>query len=135
MKTKIIEIFNGLDNLQKILVLVILALVSFSVATSASYGVFSSVNKGSKPSEKTTASLPGPSNALDEEPNEPRTESCPLNGSMHTKIAQQSWEKRRPLAIMIENHTESRPQSGLSVADVVYETVAEGQYWFSCILA
>lgn len=126
MKTKIIETFNGLDNLQKILVLIILALVSFSVATSASYTVFNSVNKEGKPSEKATASLPGPSNALDEEPNEPRTESCPLNGSMHTKTAEQSWEKRRPLAVMIENHTEARPQSGLSAADVVYEAVAEG---------
>ncbi len=32
---------------------------------------------------------------------------------------------KRPLAIMIENHPESRPQSGLDVADVVYEAPAE----------
>lgn len=32
----------------------------------------------------------------------------------------------RPLAIMVENHPDARPQSGLSRADVVYETLAEG---------
>lgn len=32
----------------------------------------------------------------------------------------------RPLAVMIENHPDSRPQSGLSKADIVYEALAEG---------
>ena len=32
----------------------------------------------------------------------------------------------RPISIMIENHPDSRPQSGLSEADVVYEVLAEG---------
>lgn len=33
---------------------------------------------------------------------------------------------QRPIAIVIENHSDSRPQSGLSNADLVYETLAEG---------
>ncbi|TYP54970.1 Protein of unknown function (DUF3048) [Thermosediminibacter litoriperuensis] len=33
---------------------------------------------------------------------------------------------RRPLAVMIENETSARPQSGLNKADVVYEALAEG---------
>lgn len=33
---------------------------------------------------------------------------------------------RRPIAVMIENHPDSRPQSGLAEADLVYETLAEG---------
>lgn len=33
---------------------------------------------------------------------------------------------RRPLAIMVENHPEARPQFGLSRAAVVYEAIAEG---------
>ncbi len=33
---------------------------------------------------------------------------------------------KRPFAVMVENHPDSRPQSGLSAADVVYETLAEG---------
>ena len=34
--------------------------------------------------------------------------------------------KLRPLAIMVENHPDARPQSGLSDADIVYEALAEG---------
>jgi hypothetical protein len=56
----------------------------------------------------------------------PKTEVCPLNGEMFTKGEEDIWEKRRPLGIMIENHLDSRPQSGLSRADVIYEAVAEG---------
>lgn len=56
----------------------------------------------------------------------PRTEECPINGEMLTTKHKELWEKRRPLGIMIENHKESRPQSGLSSADVIYEVVAEG---------
>lgn len=33
---------------------------------------------------------------------------------------------RRPLAVMVENHPDARPQSGLTDADLVYETLAEG---------
>lgn len=57
---------------------------------------------------------------------QPKTEGCPLNGEMFTKDEKKIWEKRRPLTVMIENHAEARPQSGLSKADVVYEMVAEG---------
>ncbi len=56
----------------------------------------------------------------------PLTEECPINGRMLTEKHKALWEKRRPLGIMIENHTEARPQSGLTSADVVYEFVAEG---------
>lgn len=34
--------------------------------------------------------------------------------------------KRRPIAVMIENYWEARPQSGLDKADIVYEVLAEG---------
>lgn len=56
----------------------------------------------------------------------PKTETCPLNGELYSKQQKEWWEKHRPLGIMIENHEETRPQSGLSFADVVYEAVAEG---------
>lgn len=56
----------------------------------------------------------------------PKTESCPINGELFTKEQMELWSKKRPIVAVIENHTESRPQSGLSVADVVYEAVAEG---------
>lgn len=59
-------------------------------------------------------------------PSEPLTEECPINGAMYGKTAKQKWVKRRPLAVVVENHHEARPQSGISAADVVYEAVAEG---------
>ncbi len=59
-------------------------------------------------------------------PDEPKTEACPTNGEKLTKQHKSAWEARRPLGVAIENHVDSRPQSGLSSADVVYEAVAEG---------
>lgn len=59
-------------------------------------------------------------------PDEPKTEACPLNGQLLTKTQKSKWEKRRPLGVMIENHKDARPQSGLSSADIIYEAVAEG---------
>lgn len=56
----------------------------------------------------------------------PKTEECPINGAMFTREERKIWEKRRPIAAIIENHVDSRPQSGLSRADVIYEAVAEG---------
>jgi len=35
-------------------------------------------------------------------------------------------DKRHPLAVAIENHTDARPQAGLSSADIVYEALTEG---------
>lgn len=60
------------------------------------------------------------------DPSLPKTEACPMNGKLYTKPEKALWEKRRPIGVMIENHTEARPQSGLSKADIIYEAVAEG---------
>jgi hypothetical protein len=56
----------------------------------------------------------------------PKTQSCPLNGLKYTVDEEKIWSARRPLMVMIENHDESRPQSGLQNADIVYEAVSEG---------
>jgi len=56
----------------------------------------------------------------------PKDQVCPLNGGMFTKTEKNLWEKRRPLTVMVENHQDARPQSGLGKADIVYEAVAEG---------
>lgn len=58
--------------------------------------------------------------------NLPKTEPCPLNGKLYTKPEREAWESRTPLAVMIENHPDARPQSGISNSDVVFEAVAEG---------
>lgn len=56
----------------------------------------------------------------------PKTKVCPINGQLYTKEEEAIWSTRRPLMVMIENHEDSRPQSGLQGADIVYEAVAEG---------
>lgn len=120
----IFNILNNLSSLQRSLVVSIAAIVLFVVSAGTSYTLFSRV--GQPAGGSLVTSLPGPSTSVTEEPSEPKTEECPLNGAMRTKTARENWVTRRPLAVMIENHTESRPQSGLSSADIVYEAVAEG---------
>jgi hypothetical protein len=53
---------------------------------------------------------------------EPELFVAPYSGRMVEK----SVLEKRPIAVMIENHPDSRPQSGLNDADIVYETIAEG---------
>ncbi len=50
----------------------------------------------------------------------------PLTGVMYTKEESAVWSVERPLAVMVNNHPDARPQAGLDKADVVYEIVAEG---------
>ncbi len=122
----IVNTFAGLTNIQKILSLIIVAAVLYGGSASFSYSIFGNITQLPSGKEALTTSLPGPIAALEEDPNEPKTEECPLNGNKHTKKAKDFWEKRRPLAVMVENHSEARPQSGLSTADIIYEAVAEG---------
>lgn len=118
--------FNNLSTIQKSLVVSILSIVLFVLFAGISFSIFSKIlGGGGAPGELITA-LPAPGAAVEEDPNEPKTEVCPLNGAMKTKRSKDNWVTRFPLAVMIENHQEARPQSGLSYADVVYEAVAEG---------
>jgi hypothetical protein len=50
----------------------------------------------------------------------------PINGVFYTKKEAAKWQKRVPLAVMIENHSLARPHSSVSKAEVVYEALAEG---------
>lgn len=64
-------------------------------------------------------------NASGEKPSIQETEAtypAPLDGAMTDLDS----SNRHPLAIIVENHTDARPQSGLNKASVVYEAVAEG---------
>lgn len=111
--------------------ILIIALVLYIASTVVSYGVFS-MTLGRIPTGEVVVPVTEEeeealiTKLLDIDPNEPKDQPCPLNGKMYTNTEREAWEKRRPLAIMIENHPESRPQSGLSNADVVFEAIAEG---------
>lgn len=58
-------------------------------------------------------------------PSEPKTEESPINGLLFTKTEMDLLKRRRPIAVMINNHSEARPQSGLNSADIVYEALVE----------
>lgn len=120
------SIFKSLNTLQKSLLVAIVSIVVYFVSAGVAFSIFSTKSPGPSSNNGQVNSLPNPSQAIEEDPSAPKTEACPLNGSMHTKQAKDNWVLRRPLSVMIENHIEARPQSGLSSADVVYEGVAEG---------
>lgn len=104
----------------------LIGLAIYLIATGLSFATFTYLGKKSAANnlQVTTAGGTGTHFVID--PSIPRTQPCPINGKLYTKQEEDIWKKRRPLAIMIENHAEARPQSGLSSADVVYEAVAEG---------
>lgn len=107
----------------KIAKLLIASVILYALSAGVSYMVFNSVLK--KPLSITTpfGNLTDVTSGAEEGP---KDQPCPLNGAMYTKARKEQWEKRRPLGVMIENHTDARPVIGLSRADVIYEAVAEG---------
>ena len=94
----------------------------FLVAAGISWAIFSLTSKSGGSS--VVSNLTGKKSKINL--NLPKTEECPINGMKYTKPEKDIWTKRRPITAMIENHADSRPPSGLSKADVVYEAVAEG---------
>ncbi len=106
--------------------ILVLAFVVYFLATGASYFLFAKsplAQKFTSPAPPLTTESTG---ELTFDDALPKTEACPLNGAKYSKQQKDWWEKHRPLGIMIENHENARPQSGLLAADIIYEAVAEG---------
>lgn len=107
------------------LVTLLLVVGIYLLFTGISFAIFSNAS-----SSKKLGSTPPPGKtaggALKFDDTLPKTEACPMNGVLYSKQQKQWWEDHRPLGIMIENHEDARPQSGLSFADVIYEAIAEG---------
>lgn len=60
-------------------------------------------------------------------PNFSLNDGPPTEAAMLTGLpVEPDKAKRRPLAVMIENHPDARPQAGLEKADVVFEAIVEG---------
>lgn len=55
--------------------------------------------------------------------NDQQVQTFPSIGGL---LVSESESKLRPLAVVIENHSDSRPQSGYNDAEIVYEVLAEG---------
>ncbi|MBI3379607.1 DUF3048 domain-containing protein [Candidatus Gottesmanbacteria bacterium] len=109
--------------------IILAALGLYLVVTGISYATFTFI-LGKSGGVSITSPLakvsPAPKLKSKVDPSIPKDQVCPLNGIKYTKNEKEVWDKRRPLAVMIENSSEARPQSGLSRADVVYEALAEG---------
>ena len=109
---------------RKALTLIVLLGV-FVFTTGISYAVFSKL----APSITVTpisGKITSQNGTLKFDDSLPKTEACPMNDVLYSKQQKSWWEKHRPLGVMIENHEDARPQSGLSSADIIYEAVAEG---------
>ncbi|OGG08002.1 hypothetical protein A3D05_00735 [Candidatus Gottesmanbacteria bacterium RIFCSPHIGHO2_02_FULL_40_24] len=106
---------------------ILLGLALYFISSGISYAAFNLTNL-SPP--YITASLlnvsPSTKAKYKVDPSVPRDQVCPLNGVKYTKQESDIYDGRRPLAVMIENSEDSRPQSGVSRADIVYEAIAEG---------
>ncbi len=114
-------------NKERYILTGLIGLALYLIATGLSFAAFSYAGKKAAPAATGTVnSVGGSKQGFVIDPSVPRTEACPINGKLYTKQEKDVWTKRRPLAVMIENHVEARPQSGLSSADVIYEAVAEG---------
>lgn len=124
MKSKGLWIRQDLKSMKNKILGLGLVLVIYLISASASYLLFS--GNATSSNIKITAPTAGTSGKLAFDNALPKTEPCPMNGALYSKQQRSWWEQHRPLGVMVENHAESRPQSGLSSADVVYEAVAEG---------
>lgn len=67
-----------------------------------------------------TSSFPGNGNSTAPQP------TAALLPGLNGTLVPADIAERRPIAVVIDNHPDARPASGLSEADVVYETLAEG---------
>lgn len=109
----------------------IVVLILYVLSSGLSFLAFSSFSKSSVANTENKNQTADPtqtllSSLLTIDPNEPKDQACPLNGLYYTKTEKDAWDTRRPLFVMIENTPDSRPQAGLSRADLVFEAVAEG---------
>lgn len=110
-------------KINNIILLIVIYLLSGS-ATYTSIAYFSKDSTLISPADNSMQ--PITATALQIDPSEPKDQICPINGKLFTKTEMESWSTKRPALVMIENHPEARPQSGLSSADIVYEAIAEG---------
>lgn len=94
-----------------ILIIILLALTGILI-----YNLFTKNKKTNEPNK------PNTEQPKDKQEINPFDTESPLNGEMTTKGKAQ----RKPIGIMVENHPDARPQSGLDKAEIVYEMITEG---------
>ncbi len=117
------ERFNSLPKRKKAVVVAGGGLVLLLLLTTIGYATYSYLkwnsDSGSQQRYRSTKDVTV-------EVGEPKDVESPINGVLYTKPQAEIFMNRRPLAIMINNHVDARPQFGLTEADLIYEAVAEG---------
>ncbi|MDO8513245.1 MAG: DUF3048 domain-containing protein [bacterium] len=104
---------------KKILLIVGIAAMLIAISILAYLRYYPSQKQTTK---KETPKKESPAAAKPAEPPKPILAEAPLDGTM----VDPSIANRHPLAIIIENHPQARPQTGLTDASIVYETLVEG---------
>jgi len=106
---------------------IIIAIIIYLVTTVFSYAAFTQPSSSSSKGNYSQSAKTGNDyEALTFDATASKSEECPINGAKYSREQKNWWEKHRPLGVMIENHLDARPQSGINAADVTYEAVAEG---------
>lgn len=110
-----------------------LFITAYLISALVSYGVFAALKPGQSASNSGNDQATDPQDEqtalgalLQIDPGEAKDQVCPLNGALYTQTEKAAWETKRPLAVMIENSPDARPQSGLASADIMFEALAEG---------
>lgn len=117
--------------MQKKLISFAVILIVYIISAFISYNIFPAEKTVSAPAQTQTP-VPQTQNnqndyqAMVFDQSQPKTQECPLSGVMYGKDQYDWWSKHRPLGVMIENHEDARPQSGISFSDITYEAIAEG---------
>lgn len=101
-------------------------LIVFALLILVGVSVWAGYLVGSKQLSFKKEALSPKGTLISSKPEEPRNIANPINGVLFKKSEAAAWVNRLPISVMIENHTQARPQSGLSKAEVVYEALAEG---------
>lgn len=102
-----------IQNKKKIIIFGSIAVAIVAIFTVGIY-VLRSENRGNVTNE---VSVPATTIS------EPVNYDAVLTGA---SLSSSELANRHPLAVMIENHPDARPQAGLAMADIVYEAIVEG---------
>src|SRR5258706_15031109 len=102
-------------------IIVLIAVIVYLASAGISYSLFSKTSGLPDTNNTNSAANPTPATgndyqALTFDQSQPKTEACPLNGVLYSSSQKAWWQKHRPLGVMIENHQDARPQSGINAS-------------------
>ena len=123
-QSKLSTWFQSLNKTQKILYSV-LFIVLLGVLIAGSIFLFKALGLGKWENDNPVVNKSESTVSMTQK-EEPKDYESPLTGILITKTKYDEIAKRRPMGVIIENHIDARPQSGLNETDVVWEALAEG---------